>query len=119
MDIMEGDLIRTIRDNIQWIGHFHTGGNPGRHELDDSQETNYRAVAQAIADLNYQGFFSHEFVPVATLSPRSRTQSRSAPSSLSTRRTLLTSALRFTLARPGGSTQRSLKQSASRAVSRR
>jgi hydroxypyruvate isomerase len=64
MDIMEGDLIRTIRNNIQWIGHFHTGGNPGRHELDDSQEINYRAVAQAIADLNFQGFFSHEFVPV-------------------------------------------------------
>jgi hydroxypyruvate isomerase len=63
MDIMEGDLIRTIRNNIQWIGHFHTGGNPGRHELDDSQEINYRAVAQAIADLNFQGFFSHEFVP--------------------------------------------------------
>ena len=63
MDIMEGDLIRTIRNNIQWIGHFHTGGNPGRHELDDSQEINYRAVAQAIADLNFQGLFSHEFVP--------------------------------------------------------
>jgi len=64
MDIMEGDLIRTIRNHIQWIGHFHTGGNPGRHELDDSQEINYRAVAGAIADLHFGGFFSHEFVPV-------------------------------------------------------
>ncbi len=63
MDIMEGDLIRTIRDNIRWIGHFHTGGNPGRHELDGSQETNYRAVAQAIADLKFDGFVSHEFMP--------------------------------------------------------
>jgi hydroxypyruvate isomerase len=63
MDIMEGDLIRTIRNNIQWIGHFHTGGNPGRHEIDGSQETNYRAVAEAIADLKFEGFFSHEFTP--------------------------------------------------------
>ena len=63
MDIMEGDLIRTIRANIKWIGHFHTGGNPGRNEIDNTQETNYRAVAQAIADLNYDGFFSHEFIP--------------------------------------------------------
>ncbi len=45
MQIMEGDIIRTIRDNIQWIGHFHTGGNPGRHEIDDTQELNYRAIA--------------------------------------------------------------------------
>ncbi len=63
MQIMEGDIIRTIRDNFQWIGHFHTGGNPGRNEIDESQELNYRAIAQAIADLNYTGFFSHEFTP--------------------------------------------------------
>jgi hydroxypyruvate isomerase len=63
MQIMEGDVIRTIRGNIQWIGHFHTGGVPGRHEIDDSQELNYRAIAAAIADLNYQGFVAHEFVP--------------------------------------------------------
>jgi hydroxypyruvate isomerase len=63
MDIMEGDLIRTIRDNFRWLGHFHTGGNPGRNEIDGTQETNYRAVAQAIADLKFDGFFSHEFVP--------------------------------------------------------
>jgi len=64
MQIMEGDVIRTIRDNIQWIAHFHTGGVPGRHELDDTQELQWRTVAKAIADLNYQGFFAHEFVPV-------------------------------------------------------
>jgi hydroxypyruvate isomerase len=63
MQIMEGDIIRTIRDKIQHIGHFHTGGVPGRHELDDTQELQWRTVAKAIADLNYQGFFAHEFVP--------------------------------------------------------
>jgi hydroxypyruvate isomerase len=63
MQIMEGDVIRTIRENIQYIGHFHTGGNPGRHEIDDTQELNYRAVAQAIVDLGFSGFFAHEFVP--------------------------------------------------------
>jgi hydroxypyruvate isomerase len=63
MQIMEGDVIQTIRDNIQWIGHFHTGGVPGRHEINDSQELNYRAIAIAIADLKYQGYVAHEFVP--------------------------------------------------------
>ena len=63
MQIMEGDVIRTIRENIQYIGHFHTGGVPGRHELDDTQELNWRTVAKAIADLNYQGYFAHEFIP--------------------------------------------------------
>ncbi len=63
MQIMEGDVIRTIRQNIQWIGHFHTGGNPGRNEIDATQELNYRAIAQAIADLKYDGFFAHEFIP--------------------------------------------------------
>jgi hydroxypyruvate isomerase len=64
MQIMEGDVIRTIRDNFAYIGHFHTGGVPGRHELDDTQELQWRTVAKAIADLNYQGYFAHEFVPV-------------------------------------------------------
>jgi hydroxypyruvate isomerase len=63
MQIMEGDVIRTIRDHIQWIGHFHTGGVPGRHEINDSQELNYRAIATTIADLKYQGYVAHEFVP--------------------------------------------------------
>jgi hydroxypyruvate isomerase len=64
MQIMEGDVIRTIRDNFQWIGHYHTGGNPGRHEIDETQELNYKAIAKAIADLNFQGYFAHEFIPV-------------------------------------------------------
>lgn len=63
MQIMEGDVIRTIRDNIAWIGHFHTGGVPGRHEIDGTQELNYHAIAKAIADLDYQGFIAHEFMP--------------------------------------------------------
>ena len=63
MQIMEGDVIRTIRDNIDWIGHFHTGGVPGRHEINADQELNYRAIATAIAALNYQGYVAHEFVP--------------------------------------------------------
>jgi hydroxypyruvate isomerase len=64
MQIMEGDVIRTIRDNFQHIGHFHTGGVPGRHELDNTQELHWRTIAQAIADLNFQGFIAHEFVPL-------------------------------------------------------
>ncbi len=64
MQIMEGDIIRTIRDNIQYIGHFHTAGNPGRHEIDETQELNYRAIAQAIADLNFQGYLAHEYGPL-------------------------------------------------------
>jgi hydroxypyruvate isomerase len=64
MQIMEGDVIRTIRNNIPWIAHFHTGGNPGRHEIDATQELNYRAVAQAIADTGFPGYVAHEFRPV-------------------------------------------------------
>ena len=63
MQIMEGDVIATIRENINWIGHVHTGGVPGRHEINDSQELNYRAIAAALADLNYQGYLAHEFKP--------------------------------------------------------
>jgi hydroxypyruvate isomerase len=63
MQIMEGDVIRTIRDNHEWIAHYHTGGVPGRHELDDTQELNWRAVAKAIADTGFSGYVAHEFVP--------------------------------------------------------
>lgn len=63
MQIMEGDLIRTIRDNIQHIAHFHCAGVPGRHEIDDTQEVNWHAVAKAIADLNFQGYIAQEFTP--------------------------------------------------------
>ena len=63
MQIMEGDLIDTIRQNIQWIGHFHTGGVPGRHELDDTQEVQWEAVMRAIAAAGFPGYVAHEFVP--------------------------------------------------------
>jgi hydroxypyruvate isomerase len=63
MQIMEGDLIRTIRDNKEHLAHFHTGGVPGRHELDGTQEVTWRAVATAIADTGFQGYMAHEFVP--------------------------------------------------------
>jgi hydroxypyruvate isomerase len=61
--IMDGDIVRNIRDNIQWIAHFHTGGNPGRHDIDETQELNYRFIMQAIAELNFAGFVSHEYSP--------------------------------------------------------
>jgi hydroxypyruvate isomerase len=64
MQIMEGDVIRTIREHQQWIAHYHTGGVPGRNEIDDTQELNYATIARAIADTGFNGFFAHEFVPL-------------------------------------------------------
>ena len=61
--IMDGDVVRNIRDYFKWIGHFHTGGNPGRHDIDESQELNYRFIAQAIVDLNFTGYLAHEYSP--------------------------------------------------------
>src|SRR5438552_1087193 len=63
MQIMEGDLIRTIRDNHQYIAHFHTGGVPGRHEIDDTQELYYPAIMKAIVDLGFKGYVAQEFIP--------------------------------------------------------
>jgi hydroxypyruvate isomerase len=63
MQVMEGDVIRTIRDNHMWIGHYHTAGVPGRHEIDDSQELNYRAITRAIVETGFTGWFAHEFIP--------------------------------------------------------
>jgi hydroxypyruvate isomerase len=63
MQIMEGDLIKTIRDHHSFIAHYHTGGVPGRHELDDTQEVNWRAVCRAIVDTGFTGYLAHEFVP--------------------------------------------------------
>ena len=57
-------MIRTIQENIAYIAHFHTGGVPGRHEIDGTQELNYRAVAEAIVKLGFQGYMAHEFVPL-------------------------------------------------------
>lgn len=63
MQIMEGDVISTIRQNIDYIAHFHTGGVPGRHELDDTQELNWLAVSRAIVDTGFKGYMAHEFIP--------------------------------------------------------
>lgn len=63
LQIMDGDVCRNIQQNFQWIAHFHTGGVPGRHELDDTQELNYRFIAKTIADLGYTGYIAHEFRP--------------------------------------------------------
>jgi hydroxypyruvate isomerase len=63
MQIMEGNLIDTIQKNIQWIGHFHTAGVPGRFEIDDTQEINYRGVCRAIAATSYDLFVGHEYHP--------------------------------------------------------
>ncbi len=64
MQIMEGDLIRTIQDSHQHFAHYHTAGNPGRHEIDDSQEINYKSIMRAISDTGYDGYVAQEFVPV-------------------------------------------------------
>ena len=64
MQIMEGDVIRSIRRLLPLIGHFHTAGNPGRNELDDSQELNYRGICNAIAATDYDLYVGHEFSPL-------------------------------------------------------
>jgi len=65
MQIMEGDVIRTITDNMKYISHFHTGGVPGRNEIDETQELNYSRIVSAIAESDFDGFISQEFIPTA------------------------------------------------------
>ncbi|HIG16904.1 MAG TPA: xylose isomerase, partial [Candidatus Handelsmanbacteria bacterium] len=65
MQIMEGDLIRTIEEHHQWIAHYHTAGNPGRKDLDEEQEIFYPPVMRAIARCGYCGFVGHEYSPKA------------------------------------------------------
>ena len=67
--IMDGDIVRTINESIEWIAHFHTGGNPGRHDIDESQELNYRFIAQSIVDKGFTGFLTHEYSPTAGHDP--------------------------------------------------
>lgn len=64
MQVMEGDLIATITKNIEYIGHFHTAGVPGRHELDENQEIYYPAVMRAIVETGYDGYVAHEYTPI-------------------------------------------------------
>jgi hydroxypyruvate isomerase len=61
MQIMEGNLIQTVTENIGWIGHIHTAGVPGRYEIDDTQEIQYAAVCKAIAKSGYEYYVGHEF----------------------------------------------------------
>ncbi|OHB54503.1 MAG: hydroxypyruvate isomerase [Planctomycetes bacterium RBG_13_44_8b] len=61
--IMEGDIIRTIRTYKDYIGHYHTGGNPGRNEIDETQELYYPAIMRAIVETGFTGYVAHEFVP--------------------------------------------------------
>jgi hydroxypyruvate isomerase len=63
MQIMEGDIIRSIQDNHEYFGHYHTAGNPGRHELDNSQELNYAPISEAIVKTGFDGFMAQEFIP--------------------------------------------------------
>jgi hydroxypyruvate isomerase len=63
MQIMEGDVIRTLVEHIKWIGHFHTGGVPGRQDIDETQELNYGAICRAIAHTSYHLYVGHEFKP--------------------------------------------------------
>jgi len=63
MQIDEGDVIRTIKQNYQYIAHYHTAGVPGRHEIDHSQELNYPAIMRAILDTGFDGYVAQEFIP--------------------------------------------------------
>jgi hydroxypyruvate isomerase len=65
MQIMEGDVIRTIREYKDYIAHYHTGGNPGRNEIDETQELNYPAIVKAILATGYKGYLGQEFIPKA------------------------------------------------------
>ena len=63
MQIMEGDVVRTITDNHEYIAHYHTGGVPGRHEIDATQELNYPAIVKAILATGFDGYLAQEFIP--------------------------------------------------------
>jgi hydroxypyruvate isomerase len=63
MQIMEGDVIATLKANKDYIAHYHTGGVPGRAEIDDTQELNYPAIMKAILETGYQGYVAQEFIP--------------------------------------------------------
>ncbi|MDP4211891.1 MAG: TIM barrel protein [Bacteroidota bacterium] len=65
MQIDEGDVIRTIRDNHEYLGHYHTGGVPGRHEIDETQELYYPAIMKAILATGFKGYVAQEFIPEA------------------------------------------------------
>jgi hydroxypyruvate isomerase len=63
MQIDEGDVIATIRANHPYISHYHTGGVPGRNEIDETQELYYPAIMKAIVDIGFKGYVAQEFIP--------------------------------------------------------
>ena len=63
VQIMDGDVIRRIRQHKDYIGHVHTAGNPGRGELDDKQEINYKPIMEALVEVGYKGYVGQEFIP--------------------------------------------------------
>ena len=65
MQIDEGDVIHTIKDNHQYIAHYHTGGVPGRHEIDETQELYYPAIIKAVLDTGFKGYLAQEFIPTS------------------------------------------------------
>lgn len=67
--VNEGDVARTIHNNIKWIKHFHTAGVPGRNQLDDDQELNWRYIAKVISELDYTGYVGHEYNPTQGADP--------------------------------------------------
>lgn len=69
VQIQDGDISRHLRDHIQWIAHVHTAGVPGRHEIDEHQELNYRFIAETLAELGYDGYVSHEYTPTPARDP--------------------------------------------------
>lgn len=76
--IMEGDVVRTIRQYQGYISHYHTAGVPGRHHIDDGQELNYRFIMKAIKDTGYRGFIGQEFIPAAETDAQKVEQLREA-----------------------------------------
>ena len=76
VQIMDGDVIRRIRQHKEYIGHVHTAGNPGRGELDDTQEINYPPIMQALVEVGYTGYVGQEFIPDAGRAGRARTGGR-------------------------------------------
>jgi hydroxypyruvate isomerase len=69
VQVDDGDVTRAMRDNLQWIKHIHTAGNPGRNQLDDNQELNYRFIARALAEMGYDGWIGHEYTPTKDADP--------------------------------------------------
>ena len=63
VQIMDGDIIKRLRENAEYVGHIHTAGNPGRCEIDENQEINYRPIMKALLEIGYKGYVGQEFIP--------------------------------------------------------